>query len=207
MRMLDNILRNWRVRKAVAHVRSGGRLLDVGCFDGHLLRTVRDRVGWAIGIDPLTPPGRRDGVEFVRDSFPANVDLEEASFDCITLLAVLEHMSDPQCVAAECFRLLRPGGRVVITVPSPQVDHVLAVLRALRLVDGMSLEQHHGFEVSETATVFEKAGFELTRRERFQLGLNNLFVFSKPLQTDVVRTRPGRSADIHSSRELVPVMG
>jgi hypothetical protein len=78
-----------------------------------------------------------------------------------------------------CNDALVPGGRVVLTVPSPVVDRILDVLVFLRLVDGMSLEQHHGFEASETPTLFEREGMTMTLHERFQLGVNNLFVFQR----------------------------
>ena len=50
----------------------------------------------------------------------------------ITMLAVLEHVpEDAQAeLAAACERILKPGGRVVITVPSPQVDTILERARA-----------------------------------------------------------------------------
>ena len=75
--------------------------------------------------------------------------------------------------------LLVPGGLVVATVPSPQVDEILRVLMRLRILDGMEkglAEQHHGFDPADTTAAFERAGFTLVRRKRFQFGLNNLFV-------------------------------
>jgi hypothetical protein len=43
----------------------------------------------------------------------------------------------------------------------------------------MSLEQHHGFEASSTRSLFERQGLKLVLHQRFQLGLNNLFVFKR----------------------------
>src|SRR5205823_12169587 len=80
-----------------------------------------------------------------------------------------------------CYRLLQPGGRVIITVPAPLVDAVIAGLRRLRLADGMSLDEHHGFDPRTTPDIFTRHGFFLEYRRRFQLGLNNLYVFRKPL--------------------------
>jgi hypothetical protein len=49
----------------------------------------------------------------------------------------------------------------------------------MRLVDGMAFEEHYGFDVRTTPAVFTPHGFALIVRRRFQLGLNNLFVFRR----------------------------
>jgi hypothetical protein len=68
------------------------------------------------------------------------------------------------------------------------VDHILAALCGLRLADGMSLEQHDGFDPRTTPEFFVPSGFVLEYRRRFQLGLNHLFVFRKPMATSVRET-------------------
>jgi 2-polyprenyl-3-methyl-5-hydroxy-6-metoxy-1,4-benzoquinol methylase len=107
---------------------------------------------------------------------------EAEPFDVITMLAVLEHVprAEQSVVASGCARLLKSGSRVIITVPSPRVDAILKGLRAVRLVEGMSLEQHYGFEPREVVPLFTGAALRLVVHRTFQLGLNNLFVFQKP---------------------------
>ena len=103
-------------------------------------------------------------------------------FDAITMLAVLEHVpTDAQAgLAQACAIHLRPGGQLIITVPSPAVDRILEVLMALRLVHGMSVEQHYGFDTESVPAIFSGHGLGLTVHRRFQCGLNNLFVFRRP---------------------------
>jgi 2-polyprenyl-3-methyl-5-hydroxy-6-metoxy-1,4-benzoquinol methylase len=108
------------------------------------------------------------------------------------MLAVLEHVprNEQADLAKACARVLRPGGRLIITTPSPTVDYLLRVLKVMRLIDGMALEQHYGFWPSEVAPLFETAGLKLALRTTFQLGLNNLFVFSNPGSQDDETTAP-----------------
>jgi len=59
----------------------------------------------------------------------------------------------------------------------------LALLTRLRLIHGMSLEQHYGYEVAQTPATFGAAGLTLESWSRFQIGLNHLFVFRKDAAT------------------------
>ena len=68
----------------------------------------------------------------------------------------------------------------MLTVPSPAVDRILDVLCALRVLDGMEAEEHYGFDPSATTGLLESAGLQLRSAHRFQLGLNQLFVFTRP---------------------------
>lgn len=179
MKALDRFLQNWRIRKAHAWVRDGDRLLDLGCFDRTLLERVGGRVTRAVGIDPLATPYSNGKVEIVKGMIPGSHPFAAGEFDSITMLAVLEHIQEKDALAGECARLLSEKGRVIITVPRPAVDKILAVLSALRLIDGMSLEEHHGFDIEETPAIFRRSGFTLLKRAGFQLGLNQLFVFEK----------------------------
>ncbi len=190
MTPLDRLLQRLRVRAAIPHIPAGGRLLDVGCADGHLLRALGGRIRGGVGIDPngtaeqWSGDGPSDGARLpatyriVRGNFPDDLD-DAGPFDVITMLAVFEHFRDadrPRVVEA-CRRLLRPGGRMVLTVPAPAVDRIVDLLRALRLVHGMDIEAHHGYRPEETARHF--SGFRVVRHQPFELGLNHLYVLEK----------------------------
>jgi len=180
MRTIDRWLQRWRISKVIRWIRPGDRLLDVGCFDATLLARVADRVAVGVGIDPVAEPWEDGNLRIVRGPLPGAPVFESSSFDCVTVLAVLEHVREVDSFAAELHRILCPGGRVVVTVPHPIVDPILDALVKVRLIDGMDLGEHHGFDTSQTVPIFERAGFELEVARRFQLGLNQLFVFSKP---------------------------
>ena len=180
MRALDRWLRRWRIRMAERYVRPGDRLLDIGCHDGAFIESVRARVSAAVGIDPLATPMRNGRATILRAVFPEEARLEPESFDCVTMLATLEHIGDPAAVCRECFRLLTPGGRLVLTVPHVGAHHLVSALMWLGVLDGMGVEGHRGFAVRTTEPTLSNAGFRLLERRRFELGMNYLYVAEKP---------------------------
>jgi 2-polyprenyl-3-methyl-5-hydroxy-6-metoxy-1,4-benzoquinol methylase len=182
VKALDRVLQRWRIAKAAPHIRLGARVLDVGCADGELFRRLRRRIAGGVGIDPalVTADGADGAVRLIRGRFPDDLPTDER-FDAITMLAVFEHLSDEDQRRAidACAHLLSPHGRVVLTVPEPVVDRIVHLLARVGLLAGMAMHEHHGFVARLTRPLFERAGFVLDRHERFQLGMNNLFVFSR----------------------------
>lgn len=179
MKWIDRVLQDLRFAQVKPYVNAQSRVLDVGCLDGALEKKLGPFADY-FGLDPSAPASERSGIRFARGFFP-HPDVPADSFDVLTALAVLEHVPrDEQLAFADaCRRVLAPGGRLVITVPSPLVDPILDVLMKLRFADGMETEQHYGFKPTETRDLFEGAGFSLEKHARFELGLNHLFVFRR----------------------------
>ena len=100
-------------------------------------------------------------------------------FDVITMLAVVEHIPENQLqhVAETCYKYLMPKGRIIITAPHPRVDKILNILKTLGVIKGLSLEEHYGFNPEQLPDIFNK--WKLIKEERWELGLNYLFVFEK----------------------------
>ncbi len=157
------------------------RVIDVGAHEGELFTALGERLRVGFGIEPLRRTVLETAKFRIEPGYFPTVRPDEKQWDAITLFAVLEHIPEigQVALANACHDLLRVGGRVVITVPSNAVDPILGVLRSLRLIDGMSLEEHFGFKVTQTLAIFSPPRFRLVHHRRFQLGLNHLFVFEK----------------------------
>jgi SAM-dependent methyltransferase len=86
----------------------GLRVLDVGCGDrpyDALLRGARELVGFDVPGNPHAD---------LHGSIDA-IPVEDASFDLALCLQVLEHVPDPAAAVRELHRVVRPGGRVLLT--------------------------------------------------------------------------------------------
>jgi len=99
---------------------AGKRLLDVGCAHGWFLDAAAARGFDAVGLEPdpviggeAAAGGRKVLSGFFPDDVPA-----DASFDVISFNDVLEHLPDVAGAVASCRRLLRPGGVLLVNVPS-----------------------------------------------------------------------------------------
>ncbi|MFZ0890057.1 MAG: class I SAM-dependent methyltransferase [Candidatus Binataceae bacterium] len=99
---------------------AGGRLLDVGCGDGQLLRALGGS-GWqaeGIDFDPAAVERARSQGLAVRVGMLPQLDCPNGSFDAVVMDHVIEHVHDPLEVLREVRRVLRRGGRLIATTPN-----------------------------------------------------------------------------------------
>jgi 2-polyprenyl-3-methyl-5-hydroxy-6-metoxy-1,4-benzoquinol methylase len=184
MKAIDKFLRYWRVKVALNNgPKSMTSVFDIGCDDGYLLRKLAPVTSKQDGIDPrLCIEGIGNISKVKKGFFPASIEAEQmnGSYDAIFALAVFEHFTevDIRESASVISKMLSDEGRLVVTVPHPFVDKILDVLMWLRLIDGQALEEHHEFN-PETLLSYFSESLKLVKRQKFQFGLNNIFVFER----------------------------
>jgi SAM-dependent methyltransferase len=109
----------------------------------------------------------------------------DAAFDCVVTIDCHEHLKDPQLLNGELFRVTKPGGRVIVTVPNGN-RRKLAV-RIKELVGMTQSEYGHvvlGYEISALRSMLEKAGlrphssssYSKFFTEMIELGINFVYV-------------------------------
>lgn len=118
----------WRVREDILLRRltallkgtsRPARILDVGCGAG-LFFDALQRFGHVEGIESDRTAVERAG-RWRESIYQGELDASFRSaepYDCILMLDILEHLPDPEQLLRHAKKLLKPGGRFVITVPA-----------------------------------------------------------------------------------------
>lgn len=172
--LLSPYLRNRRL--AIARPFLAGRVLDVGCAEGHLADSVAHDQYVGVDLDhDILAEARRAHPEHV---FVGIDELDEAEwFDTVVALAVIEHVPDPVGWLARWSGHLVSGGRVVVTTPYARYEPVHGIAAKLRLTSDEAHDEHETtFDRESLDQLFEAVGLKRTTYKRFLLGLNQLVV-------------------------------
>lgn len=179
--ILEPLLRKMRIRRVLPCIRKHRhcRMLDLGCgWEARFLRSVEPFIETGVGIDfkaPLLNEGKiRTECLTIMDRLP----FAEASFNLVTMLAVLEHLEQPEAILREIHRVLAPGGQLVLTVPSKAARPVLEFLAfRLGIVSRAEIMDHKAYyDRDSLRQLLQLTGFTLRSHRYFQLGMNNFCV-------------------------------
>jgi len=135
---------------------SGARILDIGCGTGLMLKKLENH-GMAVGID-LAPKAieycRKCGVINVVRGTAEHLPFSDDTFDVVTALDLIEHVDDDTGVLINAFRVTKPGGVVLVTVPAFQFlwsEHDIVNRHRRR------------YTTKQLRSIIESAGFETVK--------------------------------------------
>jgi SAM-dependent methyltransferase len=140
-----------------------GAILDVGCGSGWFLERMA-RAGWRVsGVEPspsAAETGRSRGIPIATGTL-RTAALPAAAFDYVRANHSFEHVPDPNETVAEMFRVLRPGGKLLLGVPN--IDGWVA--RLFRQYWWHLAPPVHVFQYSAATLprMLEKHGFRVQR--------------------------------------------
>lgn len=179
--LLESFLSRMRANKANSlipdELRSGA-VLDVGCGSFPFFLTHTD-FKHKYAIDQLPPSVADEDITWhVRNlNQSSELPFKDGELSVITLLAVAEHIH-PDSLAAilkEAYRVLRPGGRVILTTPAGWTDGLLKFMARVGLVSSEEIDEHViGYTKPLLAAQLSRAGFAAGKFKvgTFELGVN-----------------------------------
>lgn len=185
--LLEPWLRSLRIRGVMPYISRYPNcdLLDIGCgWEAKLLRAIEPQITTGTGIDfkaPLLPGGK---IRTISARLDTKLPFEDSSFDLITMLAVLEHLQYPKEILNECSRLLRPGGGLLITVPSKYAKPVLEFLAfKVGIVNPDEIRDHKQYFNREDLFAIFKGipSLKIIEHKYFQWRFNNKLFAEKQL--------------------------
>lgn len=183
---LEKFLRRLRLRRLNGWIPAGSTLLDIGCgWECRLLRTYANRIEAGYGMDFKV---ELEDLPFNIRAFSHRFEVlpwpvPNSSIDVVTMLAVLEHIwpDDLANVFRGIHSALKPGGSLLITVPTPTAKPVLEFLAyKAGVINEDEIRDHKVYyNQSLLNQTLQQEGFQITKYQKFQLGFNSFCVAKK----------------------------
>jgi ubiquinone/menaquinone biosynthesis C-methylase UbiE len=190
--LLEPLLRWMRLRRVISQIPPNATVLDVGC--GHriaFLKTISHRIQQGYGVDFKVKDQQFDNIEVRELTFSDSLGsggthrlpFDDNSMDVVTMLAVLEHIEAEEAVLREIRRVLKPQGKLLLTVPSVWAQPVLEFLSyRLHIVDEAEIRDHKRYYDRRRLhrVLVGQTGFANFKHNYFQCFMNNFCMVSKP---------------------------
>ena len=93
-----------------------GRVIDLGCGSAPYKDIILEQADEYVGVDWKHSLHDQSNVDVLADLMKG-VPLDSECADTLVSFQVMEHLPDTKFFLSECHRLLKPGGRIFITVP------------------------------------------------------------------------------------------
>ena len=183
MSLLSKYLSKIRANKVLPYVH--GSVLDLGCGDALPLRFIPERIDVYYGVEY-----DEKCVEKLTQTFPNHKfftkDLDEdvlcfeKKFDTVLIVAVIEHLLNQKHFLKQVLKNSKPGGKIVITTPTPFGDWVHRIGSKLAIF-AESADHRHIIILSKTKLklLANYFGLKIEKYQRFEFGCNQLIVLSK----------------------------
>lgn len=183
-KFFDKFLGEYRLKMVKASIvkYKDCKLLDIGCgTECKLMKSIEEYISLGVGIDFKPPELKTEKLSTIKLTLEKQLPFEDESFDIVTMLAVLEHLTYADDILKEINRVLKPDGSLILTVPSKIAKPILEFMAYnLKIIDRAEIEDHKKYynkkDILKSARI---SNFIVERHRYFQLGCNNFAILKK----------------------------
>lgn len=185
--LLEPVARYLRFREVIRLIDKSRSIsiIDIGSGPNTPFYTFLIKNGFDIrsytAIDPLSELEGKN-IKFIKPPVIKNIPVKTNSLDYVIAIAFIEHIDNPKEVMSEMMRIVKPGGKVIVTTPTPKAKLLLELLSyKLNIISRREIQEHKNyFDISSLLTLIPNKfkGAE-TEHSYFEFGMNNLFVIIK----------------------------
>lgn len=190
--VLDMFIASFRYNVVNKYVMNciGGVIADIGCGrEGTFLKSHASKIGHGYGFDFRIVTHDEGNISLINNKeLNGKIPLDSGSVDAVFLNAVLEHLESPVDVISEAARILRTGGKIIMTTPTRIAKPVLEFLAyKMHLINEDEIREHkHYFNKADVLELIKAVNSSdlgisliLERYSFFELGFNSLIVLQK----------------------------
>jgi ubiquinone/menaquinone biosynthesis C-methylase UbiE len=139
---------------SLAHFPTDGIVMDAGGGTGRVAQYFRGKAAQIVIADGsfkmLREAQKKDGLQPVL-SYTENLPFQNGTFDCIIMVDALHHVADQLKTSDELWRILKPGGRLIIEEPNINIFGV----KFLALAEKLALMRSHFLSPQQITALFQ----------------------------------------------------
>lgn len=175
----DKIIQYIRFNRAAREVPDGCILVDCGCGTGEFLKFIRNRIKNGYGIDSVLKGSEIEKIHFLEGDLDKKIPLPSDHVDCVTALAIIEHLNQAEIFAGEVFRILKKGGTCILTTPAPMSKPILEFMAfKLKIISENDIGDHKRyFSAKDLNILFSR--FSEVRIKKFFFNMNTIVILKK----------------------------
>ncbi len=184
--LLDKFIAKMRYFQIDKYIKENGRIVDIGCGqEGAFLLSHKDMIEKGYGLDYKIKSHEVGNITFINNYISKEIPIPKDSIDVAFLNAVLEHLQHPKDVLVEALGLLKKGGKIVMTTPTPLAKPILEFMAyKLHIINEAEIREHVHYysrkDIEELVADLNKiCPVKLYQYKTFEIGLNSLIVIEK----------------------------
>lgn len=180
--ILDKFIAMLRYKKVYKYISDDKIICDIGCGqDASFLKSVMDRSEKCIGLDQYVKDYEYKNLVLKNADIVKNINSLNYKVDIVTMLAVIEHISDAQRLLDNVYKILKKEGLLIITTPTKIAKPVLEFLAfKIKVINADEIKDHKKYyNKEELKYIMKKSEFDVIKYKTFQFGFNQIIICKK----------------------------